>query len=324
MSTSAVSFYPYYQPSEAAAAVMCALFSIGFLVSFYETVRYKSWIWFVMVLAIAMEAVGYGARIASTQNVDARTIYILQYCLIILAPVIMAGVIYVVFGRILFLVVPPASRTIRLLWVPARWLTLVFVCFDIFALFLQLVGAVMISGTQSTDSDAASKLNTGKNLATSGVYLQLAAFGLFSFIALRFHFVSRRFRDDFGRRYQTVPGNKLVTMPGTSRRFNPNWEHLLWAVNGSCAMILIRSIYREIDFSMNKGSALDQYEYFAYILDALPMFLLVVAYTLFPPGAYVSMGWRQPKEETGRVQLHSSDTVAGQDNFQMSSQQPHV
>jgi hypothetical protein len=65
-----------------------------------------------------VEAAGYGARIASAADTTARTVYIVQFCLIILAPVLMAGVIYLVFGRIVFHVVPAEARTFRLLWVP--------------------------------------------------------------------------------------------------------------------------------------------------------------------------------------------------------------
>lgn len=67
-----------------------------------------------------MEAVGYGVRVASAGTTTARTIYIVQFCLIILAPVFMAGIIYVVFGRIVFHVVPPHARTVRFLWVPGK------------------------------------------------------------------------------------------------------------------------------------------------------------------------------------------------------------
>lgn len=66
----------------------------------------------------AVEAGGYGARIASAGDVTIRTVYIIQFCLIILAPVLMAGIIYVVFGRIVFHVVPAEARTFRLLWIP--------------------------------------------------------------------------------------------------------------------------------------------------------------------------------------------------------------
>jgi len=45
------SFYPY-SPSQAAAGVLCGLFSISFVLSFWQTVRHKAWIWFIMVFAI--------------------------------------------------------------------------------------------------------------------------------------------------------------------------------------------------------------------------------------------------------------------------------
>ncbi|KAK3940383.1 RTA1 like protein-domain-containing protein [Diplogelasinospora grovesii] len=290
------SFYPY-QPSQAAAAVVCALFSIGFLLSFYQTIRHKAWIWCVMVLAIGMEAVGYGARTASAGDVTARTVYIVQFCLIILAPVLMAGIIYVVFGRIVFLVVPPQARTTRLLWIPPRWLTPIFVGFDIFALFLQLVGAVIVSSTQVTDTDAVSKLNRGKDIAMAGVTLQIIAFGFFSIIAARFHFTSTRFIDDMKRRVQAVPGDKFMSLEGSTRKFRADWRRLLYAVNISCIMVLIRSAYREADFEAGKTGNTQLHEYFPYVLDALPMLVVVILLTVFTPGAYVSMGFRQPKDQ---------------------------
>ena len=131
------SFYPY-EPSLAAAAVLCALFGASFLISAYQFFRYRSWVWIVMVVSVGstrallcvrltstvlltscvVEFAGYAARTVSASNTTARTIFIVQFCLIILAPVLMAGVIYVLFGRIVFYVVPAPSRTLKLLWVP--------------------------------------------------------------------------------------------------------------------------------------------------------------------------------------------------------------
>jgi hypothetical protein len=98
----------------------------------------------------------------------------------------------------------------------------------------------MVSGTQPTDSNAQSKLNTGKNIALVGVTLQIVAFGIFTVVAARFHFTSKRFTADLARRFQSVPGEKnLVTLEGSSRTFRPNWRAMLYAVNLSCAMILV-------------------------------------------------------------------------------------
>lgn len=88
-------------------------------------------------------------------------IYILQFSIIVLAPVLMAACCYVLFSRILFLVVPREERTIGLCWVPARFITPLFVGFDVVALFIQLIGAIMISSVGHSDSNAASKLNRG-------------------------------------------------------------------------------------------------------------------------------------------------------------------
>ncbi|KAH8909497.1 RTA1 like protein [Coniochaeta sp. PMI_546] len=299
-----------YQPSQAVAAVACGLYSLGFLISIFHIFRQKAWIWFIMAIGIGMEAVGYGARIASAGDVTQRTVYIVQFCLIILAPVLMAGVIYLVFGRIVFHVVPAESRTIKLLWVPARWVTPIFVGFDIIALLTQVVGAVMLATTELTDPNAMTKLNRGKTIAMVGVILQLVAFGLFTIVAARFHFTSKRFTDDFKQRLQAVPGDKYVTIEGNARKFNPDWRRLLYVVNISCAMILIRSIYREIDFAEGKTGYTQQYEYFPYVFDCIPIFIVVVLFTLIPPGAYVPMGLRQPKDQERTGTTSSPDGVA--------------
>ena len=67
-----------------------------------------------------MEVVGYVARVISAKHVSEKNPYRLQLVIIVLAPVVMAAVIYIVFSRIIHWVVPPESRTFKLLWVPRR------------------------------------------------------------------------------------------------------------------------------------------------------------------------------------------------------------
>ena len=97
----------------------------------------------------------------------------------------------------------------------------------------------MITGTQVTDTDAAGKLQRGKDIALTGVALQIVAFGLFSFIAIRFHFTSKRFKADLERRFLKAEGDKYVTFEGSPRRFKPNWRAMLYVVNISCLLILV-------------------------------------------------------------------------------------
>lgn len=188
-----------------------------------------------------MEAVGYIGRCISTQNVTEKPVYVLQFSLIILAPVLMAACCYILFSRILFLVVPKESRTFKLCWVPPRFITPIFVGFDIVALLLQLSGAVMISSTSPGDSH--DKLDKGKAIAQAGVIIQLLAFGLFSIAAVRFNFTSKRFSKQLNERFELV-GEKEYSINGIVK--NKHWPALLRVVNLTTLLILV-CIHREFE-----------------------------------------------------------------------------
>jgi hypothetical protein len=151
----------------------------------------------------------------------------------------MAACCYILFSRILILIVPQDARTLRLCWVPPRWITPIFVGFDIIALLLQLIGAVMISSVDSTDLDAQDKLDRGKHIAMAGVIIQLAAFGLFAVAAVRFNFTSKRFAKSLSDRYEDF-GEKEYIIDGIAK--NKHWPTLLRVVNFTTILILVSSL----------------------------------------------------------------------------------
>ncbi|KAI0841673.1 RTA1-domain-containing protein [Hypoxylon sp. FL0890] len=304
------SFYDY-DPSQAVAAVCAALFGVAFIWSTFMTFRKRAWVWTVQLLAILMEVVGYADRVASAANPSDMNLYAVQFCVIILAPVLMAGVIYVVFGRIVFHVVPAEERTTRLLWIPPRWITPIFVSCDIIALFVQLIGAVSVSSTQATDEDAANKLKIGKDIALGGLAIQMGAFGLFTVIAARFHFTSQRFEANLKWRLEEADGGKAVFVKGTSKKLNPNWRHLLYALNVSCILVLIRSVFRVVEFAEDSSGAVSKHEVYMYVLDTLPIFLVVVSFCFFFPASYVPyMGFQVPKRPDATTELGSHEGSA--------------
>lgn len=69
-------------------------------------------------MSSAVEVFGYGIRIASTKDTSKKPPFVAQYVLVVLSPVLMTGIIYVVFGRIVFHVIPAEHRSTKLLWVP--------------------------------------------------------------------------------------------------------------------------------------------------------------------------------------------------------------
>ena len=112
---------------------------------------------------------------------------------------------------------------------------------DILALFTQLIGAVLIAGTQVTDKDAVTKLQRGKDIALIGVSIQIGAFGLFTVVAARFQFTSKRFKKDLEKRWTRASDARKVMVNGCPRPINPNWVAMLWAINASCLLIMVRN-----------------------------------------------------------------------------------
>lgn len=130
-----------YVPEKAPAVAATALFVLTFIAHTWQMIRHKAWIWFVMVVAVAstfkvlalvshllqatdmnaVEVFGYGIRIASAKDTSKKPPFVAQYVLIVLAPVLMTGIIYVAFGRIVFHVIPAANRSMKLLWVSRKY-----------------------------------------------------------------------------------------------------------------------------------------------------------------------------------------------------------
>jgi hypothetical protein len=108
--------------------------------------------------------------------------------------------------------------------------------FDVVALFLQLIGAIMISSVGPSDPNAASKLNRGKHIAQAGVIVQLAAFGLFSVAAVRFNFTSKKFTKTIHERYEMF-GEEDYIIDGVAKK--KHWPALLRVVNLTTLLILV-------------------------------------------------------------------------------------
>lgn len=108
---------------------------------------------------------------------------------------------------------------------------------------------MFIAGTDPTEPNAKQKLDLGKTLGLVGVSTQIAGFGLFTVSAIRFHFAARKLSPDFAKQNQERYG------------ITKKWQTLLATVNVSCLLILIRSVYREIDFAGGKDGKTHQEEW---------------------------------------------------------------
>lgn len=122
-----------YTPSFAAAVAFLVLFGILTITNIWLFFRHRSWFWWSMNLAVLMEFVGYIARAISIKNLDKKNIFIVQVVLLLVAPAVYAAACYQAFGRIVLWIVPPQYQTAKHLWLPSRYITPLFVGFDVFA-----------------------------------------------------------------------------------------------------------------------------------------------------------------------------------------------
>lgn len=115
------------------------------------------------------------------------------------------------------------------------------------------VGGGMLASAKSNKSE----FDLANNIIIGGLVLQLLWFGLFVVVALIFH-----------RRMMLAP---------TARSYQPDirWRSYLHALYVASALIILRNIFRLIEYCQGSNGYLLTTEVFVYCLDALPMFLVV-------------------------------------------------
>jgi len=211
-----------------------------------------------------VELIGFAARAVSIKNLDNKNIFIIQTIFILVAPAVMAASCYMAFGRILLWIVPSKYQSLRHLWMPARRITPLFVGFDVLSFIIQTVGGAIIASADTIDKE-----NKGKNFVLAGLGIQLACFRFFVIASIRLTVVLR------------------TTLRNESLSTDTNWPLLLGVVNAASATILIRSVYRFIEYALGVHNYLSDHEVFFYCLDALLIFIVVVSYICIHPGQYL-------------------------------------
>ena len=137
----------------------------------------------------------------------------------------------------------------------------------------------------------ASALKNGSHLVMVGLIVQLVSFGLFIVVAVTFHLRFRRFEMRESHR-DDVDGS------GSSWR---SYEILLCSLYGVGLLIIVRSVFRLIEYAAGSDGYLVTHEAFLYIFDALLMFVVVNIMSVFHPAKILTLGslyegsvqWRQ-------------------------------
>lgn len=185
---------------------------------------------------------GYVFRFISAGSPADLGPYIGQSLFIILPPSLYAATIYMIYGRLVLFVNATEASIIR----PAL-VTKVFVCGDVVSFFMQAGGGGMMA--------QASMADMGQKIMLLGLFVQLLFLGFFLCISLVFW-------------QRMSKSTKQYTIPQYGKH---TWKTLLKMVVGAAIIIILRCIFRVIEFAQGHSGYLVSHEVYMYIFDAAPM-----------------------------------------------------
>lgn len=278
-----------YCPSLPAAVLFTVLFGLTTCTHVVQASIYRKPFAAVLIMGGLWETGGYVARIFAIENQLSSGVYTAQMLLILLAPLWINAYIYMLLGRMVhFFLEPDRDRVFK---IRARLITRMFVLFDITAFLIQAVG-----GTMTGPDVSPSVQQTGLNIYTAGVGVQLFFLVIFTVLAIRFQRkVSRRQslstkatnEDPNPESQEDLPPqsnarfhvDSVMSMPDPSLAIP-----LLRLLYVTMALIILRNIYRLVEFGTGENSPPIKHEWYSYVFDAVPMFSALLVLNIFNPG----------------------------------------
>ncbi|CAG8232621.1 unnamed protein product [Penicillium salamii] len=212
------------------------------------------------------QVIEYGAHTMSHFHPKSTTVYAIQNLLILLAPTLYAASIYMVLGRLIIFL-----RGKHLSYMPVKYLTKIFVLGDILSFILQGTRGDVMSNR------SANLLAVGQWIIVAGLCVQLLFFSAFLVTSICFHC-----------RITRSPTQEAQSSIVRSRIFSRDWRGLLFALYIASILILIRSIYRIVEFVQGNSGYLISHEVFLYVFDAAMMFLVMIVMNFFHPSVVLS------------------------------------
>ncbi|PLB45131.1 RTA1 like protein [Aspergillus steynii IBT 23096] len=242
-----------YVPSRAAAVIFLLLFLGATAFHVWKIWKLKTWFCICFAIGGFFEFIGYCARASAYDKTGRMMPFCIQNTFILLGPALFAASVYMVLGRIITAVRAEHHSLIRV-----NWLTKIFVLGDVLSFVVQGGAAGMM-----VSSDLASM---GNNIVIAGLLIQVIMFGLFIVTAILFQM-----------RMQKSP---------TTESFNAElpWKSHLGTLYMVSLLIMVRSIFRVVEFIMGHDGYLLSHEWTLYIFDALLMWIAMVLFGYRYPG----------------------------------------
>ncbi|KAI9743464.1 MAG: hypothetical protein M1818_002776 [Claussenomyces sp. TS43310] len=251
--------YFYYNPSLAAAVVFAVLFIVTTLVHIAYLFKRRIWFFTALIVGGWLESIGYIARIISCKQTPEWTLgpYIISTIFILVAPALLAATIYMILGRVIHVVDGEHLSIIK-----KKWLTKAFVAGDVTSFLLQAAGGGLMA--QATES----AVKLGQRIILIGLVLQVLFFGFFIVVSL-----------SFNARLSKFPTRISPSLP---------WEKHMFILYASSLLIMVRSVFRVVEYIQGNNGYIMDHEVFLYLFDATLMFAVMTLFNVVHPATLLA------------------------------------
>jgi hypothetical protein len=126
----------------------------------------------------------------------------------------------------------------------------------------QTGGGIMASGSLSA-------VQNGEKIVIAGLAIQILFFGLFIVTCAKFH-----------RRLVKRQTEKSINL-------NSSWRKHLWILYAVNLLIMIRSMFRLIEYAMGNNGYLLRHEAFLYVFDGVLMLAAMILFNVVHPSSLI-------------------------------------
>lgn len=121
-----------------------------------------------------------------------------------------------------------------------------------------------------------SAMENGEKIVIGGLFVQIIFFGFFVVVSLLFH-----------NRIHHGPTRASQLLKSTATSTRTSWEGLLYALYASSAAILVRSIFRVVEYLQGNSGYLLRNEIWLYLFDAVLMLAVMVVFNWMHPSEVI-------------------------------------
>ncbi|KAJ3129578.1 hypothetical protein HK100_008529 [Physocladia obscura] len=241
------------KPSTSLPLVASGIFALLFIAHIIQSIRFKIRYLIAAIIAALMELTGYGLRYKSVKSPFDISGYASQQGMIILAPVLLAASQYVVLEKII-LHIGESSSPIR-----ASLIAKIFVFCDILSFVIQGAGSgILVS--------SATNYTMGTNILIGGLVIQVISYASFLATAL------------------------IVFNRGKHLNNEEGWRKMFYALFTGAILVMIRSVFRVVEFVMGYNGPIATNENYMYVFDFALVAGAMLLFNIFHPG-YLLKNW---------------------------------